>query len=46
MCPFLKNFLVQNKINDKEFMKKQITCFLEDVGCDEFGKKAIGEHKF
>ena len=35
----LQNFLVKDKINDKAFMKKQIKCFLEDVGCDEFGKK-------
>ena len=38
----LQNFLVKDKINDKAFMKKQIKCFLEDVGCDEFGKKAMG----
>eukprot|EP00090_Calanus_glacialis_P042216 TRINITY_DN74941_c0_g1_i1.p1 TRINITY_DN74941_c0_g1~~TRINITY_DN74941_c0_g1_i1.p1 ORF type:complete len:121 (-),score=22.33 TRINITY_DN74941_c0_g1_i1:114-476(-) len=38
-CP--QNFLVKDKINDKQFMSKQIRCFLEDVGCDEFGKKAM-----
>ena len=37
-----QNLLVKDKINDKDFMEKQINCFLNDVGCDAFGKQAMG----
>ena len=39
----VQNLLVKDKINDKDFMEKQINCFLNDVGCDAFGKQAMGE---